>query len=170
MALLLTGVTGCDFFRVVAGRPTSAQLAEKRETALLQEAAERAAAERERFVRDSLAAAGRHHADSIAAEAFFASSKVSRIRSSALPGLRTDDFPHRYCIVLAGFSQPQNADSFTRTLKEAGYESVVLHYKRGVNTVVGVCPTDDVVALRAAYEKVRQEKFCPKDAWIFIKD
>ena len=168
--LLLQLAAGCDFFRVVAGRPTSKELEQKRETVVAKEIAEREAEARERFVRDSLAASEKHLTDSVAAETFFKETKVSRIRSGALPGLRTDDFPYRYCIVLAGFTQPQNAENFSARLKEAGYEPVVLRYTRGNNTVVGVNPSDDIAAIRASYEKVRTEKFCPRDAWIFIKD
>ena len=168
--LLLQLAAGCDFFRVVAGRPTSKELELKRETAVAQEIAEREAEARERFVRDSLSAIEKHRTDSVAAEAFFKETKVSRIRSGALPGLNTSEFPYRYCIVLAGFTMPQNAENFSARLKEAGYEPVVLRYTRGNNTVVGVCPTDDIAAIRASYEKVRTEKFCPRDAWIFIKD
>lgn len=168
-ALLALGVTGCDFFRFVAGRPTSSDLRLKQEQILAQEEADRAA-ERERAVRDSLEAVARHRADSAAAVEFFTAAKVSQIHSASLPGLRTLEIPSRYCIVLAGFSQPENADRFSARLQEAGYPSVVLKYPRGNNSLVGVCPTDDVVVLREGYEKVRQEKFCPKDAWILVRD
>lgn len=169
-ALLLLSLSGCDFLRTVAGRPTSSELAVKREAVLAREAAEREAAARAQFVRDSVAAAEKHRADSAAAETFFKEGRVSRIRSASLPGLRTDGCPGRYCIVLAGFSQPQNATRFSATLKDAGYEPVVMGYNRGRNTLVGVNPTDDIAALRATYERVRQEKFCPRDAWIFTKE
>ena len=169
-AALVLGVTGCDFFRVIAGRPTSSELEAKREALVAQDIADQQARERERFVRDSIRAAEKHVADSAAAEEFFNAAKVTRLHSRSLPGLNAEDFPYRYCIILAGFSQPGNAEAFSARLKEAGYEPAVLHYKRGVNAVVGICPTNDFGQLQPAYEKVRQEKFCPKDAWIFIKD
>lgn len=168
-ALMALGLSGCDFFRVVAGRPTSSELELKRETILAREAAERAA-ERSRRVRDSLAAIERHRADSVAAEEFFTSTRVSRIHSGSLPGLRTLEIPNRYCIILGGFSQSNNAEHFSDQLREAGYASIVLMYPRGTHSLVGVCPTDDLVALRADYEKIRQEKFFPRDAWILIRD
>ena len=169
-ALLLQLLTGCDFLRTVAGRPTSAELAVKREAIAAREAAEQAARAREQAVRDSLAAVERHRADSVAAEVFFREANVSRIHSTALPGIRQEEAPFRYCVVLAGFSQPENAVSFSETLKAAGYEPVAMKYTRGRSTVVGVGATDDLGEVRKTYEKVRQEPFCPRDAWIFIKD
>ena len=63
-------VTGCDFFRTVAGRPTSSELEAKRVTVALREQAEREAQAREKAVRDSIAAAEKHVSDSTAAESF----------------------------------------------------------------------------------------------------
>lgn len=168
--LLLLAVTGCDFFRTVAGRPTSSELEAKRVTVALREQAEREAQAREKAVRDSIAAAEKHVSDSTAAESFFREARVMRIQSRSLRGLRTDGFPYRYCIVLAGFSQPGNGEKFAGQLKEAGYEPAVLHYTRGSNTVVGICPTNHFGDLKEAYERVRSEKFFSKDAWILVKD
>lgn len=170
LAILLLTVTGCDFFRWVAGRPTAAQLEQKRAAVVAQAVADQLAQERERAVRDSLAALEKHQTDSVAAETFFSQHRVTRIHSRSLPGLRLEDIPFRYCIVLAGFSQPGNAEKFADSLKEAGYESVVMKYTRGSNAIVGVCPTDHFGDLLDVYQRVRTEKFCPKDAWIFIKD
>lgn len=169
-AALLLGVTGCDFLRTVAGRPTSAELAVRREAVAAEQARSQAALARERAIQDSLAALERHRADSAAAEVFFREAKVSRIHSSALPGVRQEEAPFRYCVVLAGLSQPENAAHFAEKLKAAGYDPVVMKYTRGRSTLVGVGATDDFGAVRASYEKVRQEPFCPRDAWIFIKD
>lgn len=168
--LLLTVPTGCDFLRTVAGRPTSGEIAVKREAIAAREAAAEAARARERAVRDSVAAVERARADSASAEVFFREEKVSRIRSSALPGIRPEEVPFRYCVVLAGFTVPENAVHFSEELKAAGYEPVFVKYTRGRSTLVGVGPTDALGAVRATYEKVRQEPFCPRDAWIFIKD
>ena len=168
--LLILTVAGCDFLRTVAGRPTSSELVARRAQIALREQAEREEQARQQAVRDSLAAAAKAVADSAAAEAFFRETRVMRIRSASLRGLQTDGFPYRYCLVLAGFSQPGNGDKFAGRLKEAGYEPVVLRYVRGSSTVVGICPTDRFGDLKEAYEKVRTEKFFSRDAWIFIKD
>ena len=169
-ALLLQVTVGCDFFRAVAGRPTSAELVEKQHLDAAKAAAEQLAQAREQAVRDSVAALERRHADSLAAETFFREGKVSRIRAASLPGLSTADLPFRYCVVLASLSLPENAEQFRARLQAAGYEPVVMKYARRQTSLVGVGPTDDFGAVRQTYEKVRAEKFCPKDAWIFIKD
>ena len=168
--LLILTVAGCDFLRTVAGRPTSSELEAMRVQIALREQAEREEQARQQAVRDSLAAAAKAVADSAAAETFFREARVMRIRSGSLRGLQTDAFPCRYCLVLAGFSQPGNGDKFAGSLKEAGYEPVVMRYARGSSTVVGICPTDRFGDLKEAYEKVRTEKFFSRDAWIFIKD
>ena len=168
LALLLCG--GCDFLRSVAGRPTSSELQAKRTAIAVREMEEREAEARERRVRDSLAAVEKHRLDSAAAETYFKEARVPRIRVGSFPGLRTDGFPQRYCVILAGFSQPQNAEHFAATLKEAGYTPVILSYVRGARSMVGIDPTDDPAALRASYEKVRAEKFCPRDAWILVNE
>ena len=169
-ALILLLLGGCDFLRTVAGRPTSSELQAKRAAIALQEAAEREAQAREKQVRDSLAAVQKHRLDSAAAETYFKEARVSRIGIASLPGLRRDGLPQKYCVILAGFSQPQNAERFSATLKEAGYTPVILRYVRGERSVVGIDPTDDPAALRASYEKVRTEKFCPRDAWILVNE
>lgn len=168
LALLLPG--GCDFFRSIAGRPTSSELQSKQAALALREAEEREAEAREKYLRDSLAAVERHRLDSVSAEDFFKEARVPRQRAASFPGLRTDGFPQRYCVILAGFSQPQNAERFSATLKEAGYTPVILRYVRGERSMVGIDPTDDPAALRASYEKVRAEKFCPRDAWILVNE
>lgn len=168
LSLLLSG--GCDFLRTVAGRPTSTELQSKRAAIAVREMEEREAEARERHVRDSLAAVEKHRTDSVAAETFFKESRVSRLRTGSFPGLLTDGFPQKYCIILAGFSQPQNAEQFSAKLKEAGYTPLILHYVRGTRSMVGIDPTDDPAALRATYEKVRAEKFCPRDAWILVNE
>lgn len=169
-ALVLLLLGGCDFLRTVAGRPTSSELQAKRTALALQEAAEREAQAREKQIRDSLAAAEKHRLDSAAAESYFMEARVSRIGFASLPGLRRDGFPQKYCVILAGFSQPQNAERFAATLKEAGYTPLILRYVRGERSIVGIDPTDDPAALRASYEKVRKEKFCPRDAWILVNE
>ena len=169
-ALLLQVTAGCDFFRVVAGRPTSSELAEKQQQDAANEMAERLSQARERAVRDSIAVLEKSQSDSVAAETFFKESKISCIHSSYLPGLRSADIPFRYCVVLASLSLPENAAQFSARLRDAGYEPVVMRYTRDQTSLVGVGATDDFGAVRQTYEKVRAEKFCPADAWVFIKD
>ena len=170
IVLLVLVVTGCDFFRMVAGRPTSSELEARRVENTLRERAEREAQARAQAVRDSIAAAEKAVVDSTAAESFFRELRVMRIPSRSLRGLKTDDFPYRYCLVLAGFSQPGHGEKFSEQLKAAGYEPAILRYTRSSSTVVGICPTNRFGDLKEAYEKVRTEKFFSRDAWIFIKD
>lgn len=159
--LALALLSGCDFLRTVAGRPTSAELQAKAEAIEAEEAVNKARAE-------ALDVARRHTADSLAAVRFLAEEGPVKISSSSLKGLLLDGFNSRMLIVLGGFSQPENASAFASKVEAAGYKTAVLRYNYG-SSIVGVCPTDDPVELRDCWLKVKEEKFCPKDAWIMVK-
>ena len=159
--LALALLSGCDFLRTVAGRPTSQELQARAEEIKVVEALAKARAE-------AAEAQRKHEADSLAAVEFIAKEGPLRIPSSSLKGLVLDGFDYGMLIVLGGFSQPENASAFASKVDAAGYKSVILRYNYG-SSIVGVCPTDDPVELRDCWLKVKEEGFCPKDAWIMVK-
>ncbi|MGN0201594.1 MAG: SPOR domain-containing protein [Candidatus Cryptobacteroides sp.] len=157
---LLTAVTGCDFFRKLAGRPTSVEIAVmEEELRIRQEAADKAA-------RDSAEAAqalARYVADSTAAaeylkgEKFFGPDRFGGIPSaSGLP---------KYQIILGAFSKPANAERFTARLRELGYGAVGIPFGNGF-TGVGICGTADIVSLADSLREVKGKDFCPEGVWI----
>ena len=162
LALLCAMLSGCDFLRTVAGRPTSSELSAKAERIREEEAQEEARAQAE-------AAARRYTADSLAAEAYFAQEPHTRMTVSQVRILDRATVPAKYSIVVGAFSQAGNASAFVQKLADMGYTAAVMKYNNG-HEVVGVCPTDDVVELARMYPKVRAEKFCPAEAWILVDD
>lgn len=159
--LALVLLSGCDFLRTVAGRPTSAELQAKAEAVAAEDAVLKAQAE-------ALEAARKHTADSLAAVEYLAQEGPRKTAASSLKGLDLSGFNSSMLIVLGGFSKPENAAAFASKVEAAGYKTSVLRYNYG-SSIVGVCPTDDPVELRDCWIKVREEKFCPKDAWIMVK-
>lgn len=160
MCLLL--VCGCDAFRSLAGRPTSADIEQMRATLEAREAYEL-------WRQDSLAKARARLEDSLAALAQLDSLKQEKgiVKDlSVFRGLSsTMQLENRYYVVLGSFKEVRNAEKYRDTIKEAGFEAVVIRFKNGFNSV-GVCPTDSPRALLDSMDKLRQEAFCPKDFWI----
>ena len=164
LALALS-LTGCDFLRHVAGRPDSRYLASKREAIEAVRLEEEA---RQKAIRDSVEAVRKHAADSVAAVRYFADEKVPVIFAPTLKGLRYRDFPNRYCIMIGVYSLEENVRKLEAKLKDAGYESIRIRYNSG-KVLVGTCAGDDFGKVRADYERLRKEKFCPGEAWVFVK-
>lgn len=160
VALIFTAaiVCGCDFFRSLAGRPTSAEIDGKR-TAI--ELAER---EREQTRLDSIRVAEKIVSDSLSAVSRIDSLGVAVISLSDLGGAE-QMIPAGYVIVVGSFKSAGNADRMAQSVTSAGYSPLVLTFRNGM-AAVAVEPCHRISDAVAAYEKVGNEKFCPKDAWI----
>ena len=155
-------MTGCDFFRNLAGRPTSEEIAAMAEANRLRE---QAAAARE----DSITSARSAAADSAAIAAAIAAALDTLSHMSVIPSTRFKNMdltgiPH-YSIVLGAFSVEDNARKFASQISEMGFEARTLTFGNGF-TGVGVCCTDDPVALIESFRKVSRQDFCPTSVWI----
>lgn len=157
-------VCGCDAFRSLAGRPTSADIEQMRATLEAREAYEI-------WRQDSLAKAKAYLEDSLAALAQLDTLKREKgiVKDlSVFRGLSsTMQLDNRYYVVLGSFKEARNAEKYRDTIMEAGFDAVVIRFKNGFNSV-GVCPTDNPRTLLDSMEKLRQESFCPKDFWILV--
>lgn len=162
IVLTVSLISSCDFFRSLAGRPTSAEIAVKaariekieQERARL-EMARRDSVEKVRMaVADSLAAM-----DSLAAGVF----KMSRPRGLSSSTLQKLD--RRYYIVLGSFSDRNNARRLLDRVSASGYETVTLDFSSG-STAVAACPSDNIASAFSSLKSLRQEPYCPADAWI----
>lgn len=137
-------VSGCDMFRRMAGRPTSSEIAEKREWI---EFLEQEKAEQARL--DSLEQARKQHeADSVAAAA-------------AVAG-------YRYHIVLGSFSVRENAERLAAKAEQNGFPAT-LHSGASGMTSVTVCPTPSREEAREALKKVLAADFTQAKPWISEK-
>ncbi len=135
-------LTGCDFFRRLAGRPDSEWIKAKAEAIGREEAARQARL-------DSIAAAEKAAADSTAA-----ADSVARANHI-----------YRYCIVLGSFSSRENAERYLDEISGKGYPGTLIQFRNG-STAVGICPTDSQEEAKKSLADLQRQDFCPKGAWI----
>ena len=141
MTLVATAVTGCDFFRRLAGRPDSEWIEAKAE-------AIRQAEEALRIRQDSLERARKAEADSLA----------------AADSVRLANHRYRFCVILGSFSSKENAERYVEEIAAKGYKCELLTFRN--STAVGVCPTDDEAQAKKSLSELQRQDFCPNGAWI----
>lgn len=143
----------CDFFRKIAGCPTSDYIEAK---------AARMEAERNRQLQQAQAAK-----DTVVSQDTVTSANVPyRIKKSSLiDGASKKSFGSDFCIMIGSFGKYDNAARLASTAKNAGYQVVLIPLTNGL-TAVGVCPTDSLDQASSTMAKLLKESFCPKDAWI----
>lgn len=141
MTLVATTVTGCDFFRRLAGRPDSEWIEAKAESIRQEE-------EALRIRQDSLERARKAEADSLA----------------AADSVRLANHRYRFCVILGSFSSKENAERYVEEIAAKGYKCELLTFRN--STAVGVCPTDDEAQAKKSLEELQRQDFCPNGAWI----
>lgn len=156
-------VSGCDFFRKMAGRPTSADIAElralieaeEREDALKKEAVLKARRDSiEAFSRDSAAmaeAAGRRE---------FVVSGTTLLTPSV-----KQELPARFFVIIGAFRDAGNASKLADSINAKGHKAVLISYRNGC-TAVGLDPSGTLVDAYRAFQSAKSDGLCPKDAWI----
>lgn len=174
LALLLT-VTGCDFFRKVAGRPTTEDIeAKKVEIARVEREKAEAVREQERL--DSLRAVKERARieeeaalrDSLAASIALKERGCIMYDLSSLKGLASGELEHRYYVIVGSFRDGANADRFIRKIAaDSVMQPVKVHFRTGM-IAVGVCPRNKIAEMPSVVDEVRTRSFCPKDAWILV--
>lgn len=159
-------VTGCDFVRTVAGRPTSAQLDEIRN--------ERMAAEEARHQArlDSMARAEKAMAETLAArEAQLLDSltqaKGTVLNPSKLGGLYTTKLESKYYIVVGAFRTRSYAERKLTQCNQAGYTATIISFRNGL-LAVAICPSDNLEETLKTLKKLRGTEVCPQDGWILM--
>ena len=159
-AVMLLG--GCDFFRRAAGRPTSADIAAKRD-----------AIERETMAHearmDSLRRVRKQMTDSLAVLDSIKNFSNSVVAARQLKAESKAGLEARYYVIVGSFSKVGNARSFADKVSATGYPATLIAYKNGF-TAVGICPSDNLQEVYASLKKVSKEAFCPKGAWILNND
>ena len=141
MTLVATAVTGCDFFRRLAGRPDSEWIEAKAEAIRQEE-------EALRIRQDSLERARKAEADSLA----------------AADSVRLANHRYRFCVILGSFSSKENAERCVEEIAAKGYTCELLTFRN--STAVGVCPTDDEAQAKKSLSELQRQDFCPNGAWI----
>ena len=105
-------VTGCDFFRQLAGRPTSADIQVRRQEV---QADIEAKAAQEKARQDSLAAILKNEKDSTEACVYIEANKIRVCLASELRGIAEDGLTDltngtMYRVILGSFRSSENAD------------------------------------------------------------
>lgn len=145
MTLVATAVTGCDFFRRLAGRPDSEWIEAKAEAIRQEE-------EALRIRQDSLERARKAEADSLA----------------AADSVRLANHRYRFCVILGSFSSKENAERYVEEIAAKGYKCELLTFRN--STAVGVCPTDDEEQAKKSLSELQRQDFCPNGAWILERE
>lgn len=158
----LLAVSSCDFFRHLAGRPTSADIEAKREYILRTEMEHQARI-------DSLARVQKQLSDSLALLDSVRKSSSNMITTSKLGNLGGQKLPYRYYIVVGAFSNKDNASRLASKLDAEGFSPTVVPYRNGF-TAVAICPSNTLSEVYASLKSVKDRKFCPADAWVLVNE
>ena len=157
-------VTGCDFFRTLAGRPTSNDIDAKRVQIMkAEEAALQARLDSIRRVEEKVVA------DSLAALDSLTASGVIMADASRLGGLVTEDLGSRYHIVIGVFRERNNALKLADQAGQGGYPARLFDCRRGM-IAVGICPSDKISRTYQDWKDLQGKAFCPKDSWILLNE
>ncbi len=156
-------LTGCDFFRKMAGRPTGEELEAMR--------IEKLRVEEQRLKADIAALEKERQAvmDSIEALKLIRQQEGTLLNPSALGGLFTTRLEARYCVIVGAFRSRVNAERLHKTVSDRGYSPSLINFRNGM-TAVGICPVNSLQEAMAAVRKVRSEAFCPDDVWILANE
>lgn len=167
-ALLVLSLGSCDALRSIAGRPTSKDIAEKK--VLIEQKLE---AERQAFLADSLAAAveaqrrdsiERARADSVAAAIRSITGSIRLL--SDVGGLPLPELQSKYYVLVGTFATQAKLNEKVAEACEAGYAVQLVPIRNRHLTAVGVCPSETLEQVAAQFAMVKDERFCPKDAYI----
>ena len=156
-------VTGCDFMRRLAGRPTSEDIERIRVEKLLAEEAVLQAS------LDSLREAQKAVQDSIETLELFVQQGGTVLNPSKLGGLYTTKLQYRYYVIIGAFRNRANAEGLLQTAEKAGYKPVMISFRNGL-LAVGLCPEEEIGGAVSMVKKIRQEAFCPSDVWILVNE
>ena len=166
MGVSLFAVTGCDFFRTLAGRPTSRDIEKMKMEILREEQAAELAAEQARAEEEKLQKIAQ---DSLAALDSIKQFGGSVLNPAKLGGLFATKLEARYAVIIGAFMHRANAEALFKKAKAAGYAPSLISFNNGL-IAVGVSPSNKIVEAKEALKKVRMERFCPVDVWILLNE
>lgn len=175
-ALSVLTITGCDFFRNLAGRPTRDEIEKKRaeirrdvEQKKIELEDMRVEEEKIQKTLDSLKVKEIQMRDSLAALESIKQYGGTILNPAKLGGLFATKLQARYYIVVGSFKKRSNAETLLKKVAKQGYEPSLISFNNGL-IAVGLCPCSTIVEVKTALKDVKQEKFCPKDVWILLNE
>lgn len=163
LAVMLT-VTGCDFFRTLAGRPTSEDIENRRiEILKAEEAALQARVDSLRNVEQKMLQDSLNALDSIRQIG------GTILNPAKYGGLFATKLEARYYIIVGAFRTRSNAEALLNTAAEKGFRPALISFRNGL-IAVGLCPVNRLTDAYVELRKVKQEAFCPPDVWILLNE
>ena len=163
IATVMVLSTGCDAFRRIAGRPTSAEIASMKEQILMEIETKHQAR------MDSLRRVEKALSDSLAILDSLRQINGTILNSSRMGGLFTTKLESRYYIVVGAMKQRANAEKLLTRVQKSGYVATLISFRNGFNAV-GICSTDNLNEAFQSLKKVKTESFCPPDVWILVNE
>ena len=166
MIVLMPCIQSCDFFRKIAGCPTSDYIEAK--AARLE--AEKKGLEKDPAPQDSVQMVEEVLPETVstpvpeAADASAAAPSAAK-RSSLIDDASKQAVGADYCIIVGSFGNRDNAVKLASRIREAGYPVVLIPMTNGL-TAVGTCPANSFDEVCSSLAKLLNESFCPKDSWI----
>ena len=157
LSTVVLTTTGCDFFRKLAGRPTSTDIEARRQAIALREEAKVQAAQS-----DSIQVVP----DTVAAKPEV---KPAPAKETVSSSSQVNDGKKRYYIIVASFSKVENAERCAERMAGRGYPGELLKFKGGY-TAVGVLGTDDMQEAQASLKELKRQDFCPQGVWILDRN
>ncbi len=155
-------VSGCDFFRVLAGRPTSKEIAAKREEIL------RSAQDDRTPVESGMTDEKPGMTDE---KPGMTDEKPGMTNDSAVPAdtstssaTKTKE-KKRYYVIMGAFSSRENAEKYGERIQSFGYEPEFFGFTEG-RTAVGIGGTDDLEEAKIFMRELKGQDFCPDGVWI----
>ncbi|MBO4476437.1 MAG: SPOR domain-containing protein [Bacteroidales bacterium] len=169
LALAASLVSGCDFFRTLAGRPTSRDIEAKRARLEL-------ASRREQARQDSLArvkAEEEARALAAVADSLHAIDTLTHIgklhKASSYVNIPAKRLRSPYAVVVGVFSTEANAERLAKRYEAEGFEAYVLKYYSSLCAVL-VSPCDKIADALSAYRRVRALPYASKETWVLSND
>lgn len=166
-------VTGCDFLRTVAGRPTSAQLVETSSPSAEAESCSSCAACKACVgtgccpCLETLPQKPEHEA----------AEEVHGLKSLYMLKLGKDSIkqtvsglPYKYYVLIGTFTRKSYADEQVHRAVSEGFEVVTIPFSEGKRTAVAVSPTNDLDFAVSELDRVKKFAFCPADAYIMLAE
>lgn len=169
LAVAALVLSGCDFIRALAGRPTSEELAVKqsnieraKDVARYQARIDSLERVRVRLA-DSLAALDAHLLDSLS------QTKGTILNPTKMGGLYTTKLESRYYIVVGAFRTRSYAERKLTQCNKAGYTATIISFRNGL-LAVAVCPSDSLNESLKVLRELRGNGICPQDGWILVNE
>ena len=169
LAIAALVLSGCDFLRALAGRPTSEELAVKqsnieraKDVARYQARIDSLERVRVRLA-DSLAALDAHLLDSLS------QTKGTILNPTKMGGLYTTKLESRYYIVVGAFRTRSYAERKLTECNKAGYTATIISFRNGL-LAVAICPSNSLNESLKVLREVRGKGICPQDGWILVNE